>query len=69
MRFPLGTQVELKNPLPGDGNAPWKVVGAKLNTAPPLYKLARFAKGKPPRNIQADEGELVLFVAKAPRKI
>lgn len=54
----LGAEVALKNPLPGEPQGPWKVVGVKLNTAPPQYKLFHKGAGKG-RFIEADEGELL----------
>lgn len=55
----VGSIVSLKNPLPGEPSGPWKVLGVKLNAAPPVYKLLRETKraGKP-SIISADEGEL-----------
>ena len=57
-RFPIGSTVELKDPLPAEANAVWKVVGVKFNVAPPLYKLQRITTIRPLVYIEADEGEL-----------
>lgn len=54
----LGARVALKSPLPGEPRGPWKVLGVKLNTAPPVYNLLHQGPGKA-RKITAEEGELL----------
>ncbi len=58
--YRLGDAVELKNPLPGEPRGPWKVLGVKLNRAPPSYNLLHQGAGRA-KKIVADEGELVSY--------
>ena len=58
--YRLGEQVELKNPLHGEPRGPWKVLGVKINPAPPSYNLLHQGPGKA-KKIVADEGELVSY--------